>query len=69
MKAFKALLFKDDLETPEKYIWTVAYNALSNYYRDKTKTAIGIPIIAYCFEDKKQETIANELDIPRYRLN
>lgn len=105
LRAFRALLVKDDLDSPEKFIWTVAHNALANYYRDKTKTAIGVPIdelaellpseddttagiiekesidrlhreiaylsklqrrivIAYYFENKKQEAIANELCIP-----
>lgn len=105
LRAFRALLVKDDLETPEKFIWTVAHNSLANYYRNKTRTAIGVPIdelaellpsdddtaagiiekeyidrlhheiaylsklqrhivIAYYFENKKQEAIANGLGIP-----
>lgn len=43
-KVFRALLIRDDIENVEKYIWTAAHNALANYYRDKTKRAIGIPI-------------------------
>ena len=105
LRAFRALLVKDNLDSPEKFIWTVAHNSLANYYRDKTKTAIGVPIddlaellpsdndttagiiekesidrlhceiaylsklqrrivIAYYFENKKQEAIAVELGIP-----
>lgn len=105
LKAFRAMLVRDDLEKPEKFIWTVAHNVLANYYRDKTKTVIGVPIdelsevlqsdddtaagiiekesmdrlhreiaylsklqrrivIAYYFENKKQEAIAKELGIP-----
>lgn len=105
LRAFRTLIKRDDLEAPEKFIWTVAHNALANYYRDRTKTAICIPIdelkerlpsdrdasagtaeqesidrlhreiaylsklqrrivIAYYFENKKQEAIANELGIP-----
>lgn len=43
-KAFHALLIKDDIWDAEKFIWTVAHNALSNYYRDRDKTAIGVSI-------------------------
>ena len=32
--AFRALLVKDDVSDMGKFIWTVAHNALSNYYRD-----------------------------------
>lgn len=44
LRAFRALLVKNDLDSPEKFIWTVARNALANYYRDKTRTAIGVPM-------------------------
>ena len=105
LRAFRALLVKDDLDSPKKFIWTIAHNVLANYYRDRTKTTIGVPIdelaellpsqddtpaggveiesidhlhleiaylsklqrrivIAYYFENKKQEVIAKELDIP-----
>lgn len=39
LRAFRALLAKEDIADPGKFIWTVAHNALSNYYRD---TATGI---------------------------
>lgn len=105
LKVFRSFLCRDDIEAPDKYIWTVAHNTLSNYYREKTKIAMGIPmgdfaellsldndtaddlveketidclhkeiaylsklqrkiVIAYYFENKKQETIATELGIP-----
>ena len=38
-KAFRALLAKDDVGDVGKYIWAVAYNTLSNYYRDSAKVA------------------------------
>lgn len=37
-KAFRALLIKDDIADAGKYIWTVAHNVLSNYYRDTAKS-------------------------------
>ena len=43
-KVFCALLRRDDIENVEKFIWTVAHNTLANYYRDKTKTMVGVPI-------------------------
>lgn len=105
LKAFHALLCRESIETPDKFIWTVAHNTLANYYRGKAKTAVGVPIddfaelfssgsdiadniiekettyrlhreiaylsklqrrivIAYYFENKKQEAIADELSIP-----
>ena len=44
LKAFRALLIKDDIGDINKFIWTIAHNTLSNYYRDATKSFIGIPI-------------------------
>lgn len=44
LKAFRALLHKDDIENAEKFIWTVAHNALCNYYRDNAKSAVCVPI-------------------------
>ncbi|MHB1153929.1 MAG: RNA polymerase sigma factor [Eubacteriales bacterium] len=105
LKAFRALIAKDDIEFPDKFIWTVAHNALNNYYRDRNNFVIGVPVdemsefllsgedvtenvikdetaarlhseiaylsksqrrivIAYYFENKKQEVIAAELGIP-----
>lgn len=105
LRVFRALLYRDDLDSPDKFIWTAAHNALANYYRDSVKTAIGVPldelaellpseddtaaaiieadlagrlhreiaylsklqrriVIAYYFENKKQEAIADELGIP-----
>lgn len=37
-RAFCALLVRDDIADMGKFIWTVAHNALSNYYRDTAKT-------------------------------
>ena len=36
-KAFRALLIRDDVADMGKFIWTVAHNTLSNYYRDAAK--------------------------------
>ena len=44
LKAFRALLVKDDVADMGKYIWTVAHNALSNYYRDSAKSMLGVSI-------------------------
>lgn len=105
LKVFHALLCREDIETPDQFIWTAAHNTLANYYRGKVKTAVGLPIddlaellpseddtadgiiekentdhlrreiaylsklqrrivIAFYFEDKKQQDIADELGIP-----
>jgi len=56
LKAFRALLHKDDIENAEKFIWTVAHNALCNYYRDNAKSAVCVPI------DELSEIIADPDD-------
>ena len=44
VRAFRALLVKDDVTDMGKFIWTVAHNTLSNYYRDNAKSMLGISI-------------------------
>ncbi|MBQ2736640.1 MAG: sigma-70 family RNA polymerase sigma factor [Clostridia bacterium] len=53
LKAFRALLIKDDIGDVSKFIWTIAHNALSNYYRDTAKSVIGVSI------DEVAEVIAD----------
>ena len=43
-KAFRALLAKDHIADMGKFIWAVAHNALSNYYRDTAKSMVGVSI-------------------------
>ncbi len=59
IRAFRALLKKDDVADMGKFIWTVAHNALNNYYRDSAKSMVGVSI------DEVAELIADpysELD-------
>lgn len=44
LKVFKALSVRDDIESMDKFIWTVAHNTLSNYYRDNAKGVFGNPV-------------------------
>lgn len=44
IRAFRALLVKDDVADMGKFIWTVAHNTLSNYYRDSAKSIVGVSI-------------------------
>ena len=44
LRAYRALLAKDDVGDAGKFIWTIAHNALCNYYRDSTASVIGVPI-------------------------
>ena len=44
LRAFRALLIKDDVADMGKFIWTVAHNSLSNYYRDTAKSVVGVTI-------------------------
>lgn len=53
LRAFRALLIKDDIEDVRKFIWTIAHNSLSNYYRDISKSVIGVSI------DEMEDIIAD----------
>ena len=44
VKAFRALLVKDDVADMGKFIWTVAHHSLCNYYRDAAKGMVGVPL-------------------------
>ncbi len=43
-RAFRALLIKDDVRDTDKFIWAIAHNTLSNYYRDAAKSMVGVSI-------------------------
>ena len=48
LKAFRALSTRQDVENPEKFIWTIAHNALANYYRDINRyTGVSIEDVAH----------------------
>ena len=105
LKLYRVMLIRNDIKDVRKFVWTVAHNALANYYRGKQKTGIGVCInelteilpsdvnvseslikkelesrlhreiaylsklqrkivIAYYYENKKQDAIAKELGIP-----
>lgn len=44
LRAFRALLGRDDIADMDRFIWTVAHNALANYYRDSARSVIGVPL-------------------------
>lgn len=44
LRAFRALLLREDIVDAEKFIWIIAHNALSNYYRDNVRNMVGISI-------------------------
>ncbi|MBQ8402910.1 MAG: sigma-70 family RNA polymerase sigma factor [Clostridia bacterium] len=54
LRAFRALLAKDDIADTNKFIWAVAHNTLANYYRDAGKHAFNVSI------DEISETLAGE---------
>ena len=70
LKAFRVLLVRDDIADPAKFIWTIAHNALSNYYRDTAKTITGIPIddVAETAADPDAQTDREEKDDTLNRL-
>ena len=43
-KVYVALLKRDDIEDVSKFIWTIAHNCLSNYYRENNHSFTGVPI-------------------------
>ena len=57
-RAFRALLVKEDIVDMGKFIWTVAHNTLSNYYRDTAKRMVGVPL----------EEVAEQLADPNSEL-
>lgn len=56
LRAFRALIVKDDIEDIGKFIWAVAHNTLTNYYRDSAKSTVGVPL------DEVAELIADDCD-------
>ena len=44
LKIFNTLCKRDDIENADKFIWTLAHNMLSNYYRDSSRQVIGISV-------------------------
>ena len=54
-KVYVALLKRDDIEDVSKFIWTIAHNCLSNYYRDNKHSFTGVPIgdMEDCLYDDK----------------
>ncbi len=44
LKVFDTLCKRDDIVSPEKFIWAVAHNMLSNYYRSGSRNAVGCAI-------------------------
>lgn len=53
-KVYVALLKRDDIEDVSKFIWTIAHNSLSNYYRDNNHSFSGVPIdeVENCLYDE-----------------
>lgn len=106
LRFYKSLVLRDDIADTTAFLWTIAHNLLSNYYRDAGRFSIGVPIedisetlcclspepidgiiaheteirlkgeiaylsklqrkivIAYYFENKKLQAIADEIGIP-----
>ncbi len=62
LRAFRGLLSKEELDDEGKYIWAVAHNTLCNYYRDRAKCMVGVPLdeVAECLADPFTEAEALE---------
>lgn len=61
-KAFRALLVREDIADEGKFIWTIAHNAQSNYYRDTAKSMVGVSIdeVAELIADPHSEIGADD---------
>lgn len=70
MRAFRALLVRDDVADVGRFIWTIAHNALSNYYRDAAKCMMGVPIdeIAELIADPDSEIDMDDKGESLHRL-
>ncbi len=44
LRVYRTLLLRDDVEDMDRYVWTVAHNTLCNYYRDASRSRVGIPL-------------------------
>ncbi len=44
LRAYRALLLRDNIREPVKFLWTVAHNTLTNYYRQGAKNTVGVPL-------------------------
>jgi RNA polymerase sigma factor (sigma-70 family) len=57
LRVYRAMLERDDIASPDRFVWTASHNALANYYRGKSTQSIGIPI------DDLADTLPSEDDI------
>ncbi|MBE6563589.1 MAG: sigma-70 family RNA polymerase sigma factor [Ruminococcaceae bacterium] len=62
MKAYRALVTKDDVGDAEKFIWAIAHNTLANYYRDTARQYVGISV------DEITETLWDGEEDPSEKL-
>ncbi len=58
-RAYRALLMRDDVEDAERFLWAIAHNALSNYYRSAARLAIGVPMDAVGETADSQDVLAD----------
>lgn len=70
IRAFRGLLAKEAVADMGKFIWTVAHNTLSNYYRDTARSMVGVSIdeVAEILADPSSEIDADNDAEAIYRL-
>ena len=44
LKLYRVMLARNDIKDVRKFVWTIAHNALANYYRGKQQVGIGVCI-------------------------
>ena len=71
LRALQALTAHDEVTDPERLFWTVAHNALANYYRDHARAALGVPLDALgdlpAEADDAEDRLDREAQIQRLR--
>ena len=63
-KIFRALLKRDDIADVRKFAWTIAHNALSNYYRGNSRSFVGVSIDELGdLADREAENVESALEM------
>lgn len=60
LRAYQALLRRDDVGDPVRYLWTIAHHVLANHYRDRSRTYVGLPDSSHAETDFESVLIQEE---------
>ena len=60
LRAYQALLTREDVTDPVRYLWTVAHNVLANHYRDRSRMHVGVAEAAPAEDDFESDLLDRE---------